>query len=150
MSDKCIRDYLNQMDAIFGQANLSVPQFCKSLIDTDTQDSALHAASIRKKDAIPRSEVGSPLETLRLIDALGQLTNRIQTTTAREKSLRSSELGLFLVDVSRKSPETLEALRLLKEASEAGFLKIRKLTDKVLQFRVHCSLAPSFGFLWRS
>lgn len=152
MSDKCIRDYLNQMDAIFEEANMSVSDFCEAHIDSNKQDAALRAASNRKKDAIPKSEVGSPLETLRLIDALGRLTARVQTlqtTTARNRALITSELGLFVIDVSQQSTELYDTMRLVIEASEAGFLKIRKLTNKIMEFRVHCSLAAAYGFSYR-
>jgi len=147
MSDKCIRDYLNQMDSLFSEANLPLAEFCKRRLTTDQQNAALREASRRKKDSLPKSEVGSPVETGRLIDALGSLTARLQTTEV--KSLRASEKGNFVVDTSRQPPEQGEALRILKEASEAGFFKTETPNERRVRFRMHCSLAPAYGFSYR-
>jgi Cdc6-like AAA superfamily ATPase len=149
MSDKCIRDYLNQMDAIYQEAAMGTQDFCSSRIPSDVQDAALFEASKRKKDAIRAADVGSPIETLRLIDALGQLTKLLQTNTRNGKSLRLSEMGLFSLDLTSRTEDLEEALRLVIDASEAGFLKIRKATEEALQFRVHCSLAAAYGFSYR-
>jgi len=149
MSDKCIRDYLNQMDAIFEVTGKSVEQFCAATIPWDKQHSALWSASVRKKDAIPKSEVGAPIETLLLIDALGQLTARLQTTTTQNKSLRSSERGIFSVDKNALSTQSGQTLRLILEAAEAGFLKLLEDKNGAIRFRVHCSLAAAYGFSYR-
>jgi hypothetical protein len=147
MSDKCIRDYLNQMDSLFSEANLPLADFCKSRLSIDQQNAALREASQRKKDSLPKSAVGSPIETGRLIDALGSLTARLQTTGV--KSLRASEKGQFVVDTSRQLPEQGEALRILKQASEAGFFKTEIPIERYVRFRMHCSLAPAYGFSYR-
>jgi hypothetical protein len=152
MSDKCIRDYLNQVDSLFQEVRKPVADFCNTRISIDQQNSALSAASGRKKDAIPRSEVGSPAETLRLIDALGRLTGRLQTTTSQHRSLRSSELGIFVLDKAplvQEEEESRDALRLIVEAAEAGFLKIVGQKNGSLRFRVHCSLAAAYEFSYR-
>jgi hypothetical protein len=147
MSDKCIRDYLNQMDSIFTEVDVPLPDFCERRVPIDTQNVALYKASTRKKEALPGSEVGSPIETGRLIDGLGSLTARLQTS--ENKSLRSSEKGRFVVDTSLKSQRSDDAIRLIKEASEAGFLKAEPMTDRFLRFRMHCSLAAAYGFSYR-
>jgi hypothetical protein len=149
MSDKCIRDYLDQMHEIFIKAGLEVAAFTTTQVALDIQDSALKSASKKKKEHIPSSGVGSPAETQRIVDALGQLTARLQTTLRDNRGLRSSERGLFVLNTNT-GESVLEAVRrLLKEAAEAGFLRIVEEGLDQWQFRVHCSLAAAYGFSYR-
>lgn len=149
MSDKCIRDYLDQMHEIFARAGLGVAEFTTTKVAVEIQDAALKAASRRKKEHIPSSGVGSPAETLRIVDGLGQLTARLQTTLYDNKGLRSSERGLFVLNTNTGESVLETACRLLKEAAEAGFLRILKEGLDQWQFRVHCSLSAAYGFSYR-
>jgi hypothetical protein len=149
MSDKCIRDYLDQMHEVFVKAGLDVAAFTATQVAPELQDRALKTASAKKKEHIPSSGVGSPAETLRIVDALGQLTARLQTTLREDKALRSSERGLFVLKTNTGEAVLGVALRLLKEAAEAGFLRIVEDGVDQWRFRVHCSLAAAYGFSYR-
>ena len=48
-----------------------------------------------------------------------------------------------------ESNESDELLLLIKEANEAGYLKILKTDGSKCFFRVHCSLAAAYGFSYR-
>jgi hypothetical protein len=149
MSDKCIRDYLDQMHEIFVKTGLDVAAFTAAHVAADLQDAALKAASKKKKEHIPSSGVGSPAETVRIVDGLAQLTARLQTTLRDNRGLRSSERGLFLLKTSTGEAALELVQRLLKQAAEAGFLRIVDEGLDEWQFRVHCSLAAAYGFSYR-
>ena len=90
-----------------------------------------------------------PIETQRLIEALGKLTNRLQTTIKDEKSLRSPERGQFLLSSDLLPEGPSETVQLITEAAEAGFLKLKVIDERMMQFRLHCSLAAYFGISYR-
>lgn len=149
MSDKCIRDYLLQMDEVFRESGRALHEFLEGPIGIDIQDRALRRAGARKREYVPASGVGSPTEALRIIDALGNLTARLQTTKYQQRGLRSSERGIFVVDVTRHSEDLARTLRLVTDAADAGFFKILKQSADEWHFRVHCSLAAAYGFSYR-
>lgn len=147
ISDKCIRDYLSILDAAFSGFSDAVEDFGKRRVAPDIQNSAIKDASTRKNDSIPRSEVGSPLETQRLIEALGKLTNRLQTTIRDERSLRSPERGVFVI--SSHPGSSSEVVSLITEAAEAGFLKMARVDERTIKFRLHCSLSAFYAISYR-
>jgi hypothetical protein len=149
MSDRCIRDYLSQLDSLFQILKTTSADFANMRASLNDQDTALTEASNRKKETIPKSEIGSPIETLRLIDSLGQLTARLQTATKDMKSLRSPERGLFVLACDNSSTELLQAVRLITDAADAGFLKMFVSEDRTIKFRIHCSLAAAYGMSYR-
>jgi hypothetical protein len=137
------------MHEIFIKAGLDVAAFTVTQVAPEIQDAALKTASKKKKEHIPSSGVGSPAETLRIVDALGQLTARLQTTLLENRGLRSSERGLFVLNTNTGESVLEVVRRLLKEATEAGFLRIVNEGLDQWQFRVHCSLAAAYGFSYR-
>ena len=149
MCDKCIRDYLSQMDEVFQASNVQLPAFLDRVVPIEQQDAALRRASDKKREYVPNSGVGSPTEALRLIDALGELTARLQKTKHQQRGLRSSERGIFVVDLSLASEESQKSIQVIIDAADAGFFKLLKREPHELQFRVHCSLAAAYGFSYR-
>jgi hypothetical protein len=164
MSDGCIRDYLLQMHEIFLQTKLQLLRFLDRKVPPADQDIALKRASRKKREFLPRSGVGSPRATEWLIDGLAQLTERIQTSGAdrahavggRPRALASTERGVFVLDAAKRLldvqcsvPGLDEALRIIAEAADTGFLRIVEQAEDKWRFRVHCSLAAAYGFSYR-
>jgi hypothetical protein len=148
MSDKCIRDFLAQMHEIFVGKDTSIEGYLGSSVSIEVQNKALRKASKQKREFILASEVSSPRETLWLVDALGQLTARLQGGPESRRALRSSERGIFALKTSGWVANE-SVTRVIREAAEAGFLKIIKSSEEELQFRVHSSLAAAFDFSYR-
>lgn len=149
LSDNCVRDYLNQLNSIFESAGVPLAEFGAERVSFKKQSVALISASNRKNETIPKSEIGSPVETLRLIDSLGRLTAHLQTSLKDMKSLKVPEQGLFVLEVDSDSPEMADVTRLITDAADAGFLKMRKLDNRTIKFRLHCSLAANYGLSYR-
>lgn len=150
MSDKCVRDYLSQMNSVFTAANKDLVRFLESPVPIDIQADALLAASVAKRQFIPESGVSAPEPTILLVDSLAMLTAQLQTEDVTGKSLASTERGRFVVDFQgRQDSRAIEAQRLISEAAEAGFLKLLDSKNNEWVFRVHCSLAATYGFSYR-
>jgi hypothetical protein len=143
MSDCCIRDYLSMLDSVFQSIDVPASEFAERRVSANEQDNAIRAVSKRKNETIPKSEVGSPVETLRLIDSLGELTARLQTATRDMKGLKSPERGLFVLAGDDSIVRTSDAMRLISEAADAGFLKMLVAEDRTVKFRIHGSLAAA-------
>jgi hypothetical protein len=149
MSDCCIRDYLSMLDSVFQSIDVPASEFAERRVSANEQDNAIRAVSKRKNETIPKSEVGSPVETLRLIDSLGELTARLQTATRDMKGLKSPERGLFVLAGDDSIVRTSDAMRLISEAADAGFLKMLVAEDRTVKFRIHGSLAAAYGLSYR-
>ena len=149
MCDKCVRDYLWQMDEIYKVSGVDIDEFCHSVVPTEKQDVALRRAGKNKCEYVPVSGISTPIVTLRLIESLSVLTTRLQTTIHEQRGLRSSERGLFVLDAATGSPTVAQNLRIIIEAADAGFLKIVEQRPQQWVFRVHCSLAAAYGFSYR-
>jgi hypothetical protein len=149
-SDNCVRDFLGQLHEIFETANVPLPLFLERTIDVKAQDRAIKKASQKKYESLPMFGVNNPVETLGLVDGLSKLTALLQKRSATARHLKSSERGLFVIDfgsIPQEGPSQL--LRSLREAAEAGFLRLRSANTNPLVFRVHTSLAPKYGFSYR-
>ena len=150
MSDLCIRDMLNQLHHLFNGANVGLDRFLHTRVTSPVQNRALRRASEEKERSIPESGVGSPRETGALVRGLAELTARIQSESATGRHLRSSEMGIFRLDLAASGLTRSKGLpRLVEEAAEAGFLRVLDSDPGLLKFRVHTSLAASFGFSYR-
>ena len=150
MCDKCVRDYLSQMNSVFFVSRKDLRSFLKAPVPVEIQAEALYAASEEKKHFIPESGISAPEPTETLIDSLALLTALVQTESVTGKSLSSTERGVFVVDFTGlEDRSTRETQRLIVEAAEAGFLKLIENKDKEWKFRVHCSLAAAYGFSYR-
>jgi hypothetical protein len=149
MSDNCVRDFLAQMNQLFLDSALPLSKFLGTKIGTDAQNAALKRASEMKKRNVFTSGVSSPPETDAVIDSLGILTAKLQTMIFRNRGLRLSECGVFVLGAGASGHNSAPMLRLLKEAAEAGYFKIIAATEDTFKFRMHCSLAAAYGFSYR-
>lgn len=150
LSDMCVRDYLSQLDEIFKKSELTLDQFIKGKIPDDDQVSALKTASAKKRASIPQAGVNSPGETGSIIHGLASVTALIQRSSSGNEHLNSSERGIFSLSISGASDSNEESLiRIIKEAAEAGFLKLVEVDEHTCRFRVHTSLAAAYGFSYR-
>jgi hypothetical protein len=129
--------------------------FLASQVPLSTQDAALKSASRKKMASLTSAGVHDPQGTERLVDAIAKITAVVQTKGPDERPLKSSERGVFLVDIGAPSAghpgaPSLSRLRdLLKEADEAGYLRLIESEGVEWRFRAHCSLAPAYGFSYR-
>jgi Cdc6-like AAA superfamily ATPase len=150
LSDNCVRDFLAQIDEIFKESSDELSVFLSRAVDTKMQDKALRSSSQKKYESLPAFGVNNPDETRALVDGLGQLTAMLQRQSANSRHLRSSERGLFEIKIGEHPPDGLVRLsRSLREAAEAGFLRIASDDGDSLVVRVHTSLAARFGFSYR-
>lgn len=147
MSDKCVRDFLSQVEEVFRQKDVSLAVFLVRTVSRANQDIALKRASRNKKESLPKSGVRAPNETGRIVDALARITAIVQSHGRGNGHLRSSERGLF--EVQCEAPTEQQTLDYLLEAAEAGFLKFIVTEGSMRKFRVHTSLAAAYGFSYR-
>ncbi len=150
MSDKCIRDFLRQMDNIFKKSRKSIEKFITAKnISVEIQNQSLKNASHEKKDFIKRSLLKAPNEIERLIDGLAQITSSMHAKNGIT-SLKTHERGIFVLDTNNITQgNNSEILELIKQAGEAGYLKIRKGYGSPWKFQVHASLAAAYFFSYR-
>lgn len=152
ISDKCIRDYLWQMDSIFTLTNVSLEEFLKSTVPVDVQDEALHSASALKMTLFREIQPSSPAEANLFVDGLARVTAFIQSTGRNYEQIRTPERGFFSYQLpAQRDPSGATGHEgLIRDAAQAGFL--RMVDDPgadELKFRVHASLAPHYGFSYR-
>lgn len=150
VSCKCIRDFLLFVDESFMVSKKSLKLFLDSKLDVELQNKAFRQASAKKFDSIPSSSgVSAPGKIGKMIDSLAKLTSYIQTNGPDNIALRSCERGIFSLNCKECTRNSEEILRLLVEAGEAGFLKIKSTKDDKFEFQVHHSLAPKYNFSYR-
>lgn len=150
ISDNCVRDFLSQLDHIFRESKLSLEEFLRTEVDLDCQAKAIRNASIEKRDSLPESGVLWPVETGRIAKGLAMITAMVQSTSDDGSHLRSTERGLFrLMRNGNDLNELAQALELVRDASDAGFLRMFEKENSAPLFRVHASLAPAYGFSYR-
>ena len=148
MSDKCVRDYLSQMNELFVDFGVPLQEFLTSAIPPAKQDRALRAAASNKRDFLSQSCISSPREAAALVDGLGELTASLQSMPGSQTALRISERGVFSLHLNSVPENAQWLVRLISETAEAGYIKILE-QDKQLEFRMHCSLAAAYGFSYR-
>ncbi len=151
LSDSCIRDFLNNLEYIYRDANLSLLQFLGSTkIKPSVQSGGLLAASKAKVRSLPTYGVNHPSCTAKLVSGLGKLTQLLQSQSKDGiRHLKSTERGIFQLVTSSNTESTRHAVTLIVDAAEAGFLKILESDELLIRFRVHTSLAPAYGFSYR-
>ncbi len=149
MSDKCVRDFLLQMDELFCTVKVPLEEFLAMQTTPNDQNEALRNASMKKREHVPESGVSAPTEILRLIEALGYLTTQLQTARQMQVGLRSSERGIFVLNIPNASNySTLDrTLQLIAEGADAGFFRITKQTDQSSAFGCTVPWQPHSDFL---
>jgi hypothetical protein len=150
MSDHCMRDFLLQLEQVFRHTGKGIRDFLKMRVPMDTQNVALRKASLEKRASLPRSGVAAPEQTGRVVTGLAMLTAALQTGSGGTEHLRLSERGVFEVRWREAELMGLEpALDIVREAAEAGFLRLLQAEGSTVGFRVHTSLAAAYGFSYR-
>lgn len=151
MSDMCIRDFLHQLDLIYSCSDWDLHKFLTVQVPVDVQNRAIKIASHEKYQSIPKSGVSEPSTVGTMIDGLARLTAVIQRQSFNLTHLRTPEKGIFLIANEKKlSAEYDESIfKIIKDAAEAGFLRIIHQDKSELRFRVHTSLAAKYGFSYR-
>lgn len=150
MCDKCIRDFLSQINEIFIQSNLLLNDFIKKRISHNIQDNALKEASRAKMASIPEKGISAPQEAGRIIDALAKITSMVQNDSNDTRHLKSNERGIFELSFNRPQNEHYkEIFDLISASDEAGYIRILSINSMKWKFRVHTSLAAAYGFSYR-
>ncbi len=163
MSDGCVRDFLWQMDELWEEQNLDMKRFLEQRISDERQDRALKRASEQKMARIAGLVLTEPRRAERLVDGLATLTANLQRPSKElaesgAAHLRSPEPGYWLLpdtggrDTAFSEPDQDEPpgiYRLVRDAAEAGYLRMESKPHARWRFRVHTSLAPTYGFSYR-
>ena len=144
LSDGCIRDYLLQMDELFVLRDQALPEFIAGVgIHWSEQDVAFKRASRKKRKNIVRRVEATPEEVERVVDGLARVTERLQ------RDIVPPESGCFVLQL-KEGGEALEIeLEILREANRTGYLRILEEDNERIEWRVHTSLAPAYGFSYR-
>lgn len=154
LSDFCMRDFLRQLERVFRASGKDLDQFAASTISQEVQSRALTEASLAKRDSIPRSELRvAAKDAGRVIAGLAMITAAIQRRSPDGSHLRSSERGIIQVTFppteGRPGPQPATVRDIIADVGQAGFLRLLTSEGNTWTFRVHCSLAPAYGFSYR-
>jgi hypothetical protein len=179
LSDKCIRDYLDIMGAVYDQrvrsSKISALQFRKGMVPTEEQRAGIVRASWQKLEGIAKRTERYPKEAFKLVSCLGALQKRLQLGPTVEEALRNPERGNFRVNFSTDSGGYGEGITgvtqdgialaksVLAECEVHGYLKpiAKRSTDERLRdlvsereaderhFRLHRRFGPLFGYSYR-
>ena len=148
--DKCIRDFLWQMDAVFERSSMALEAFAAARpVSVDSQVAALRLASERKLARLPKLIEVAPSLAQSLVEGLGELTAVIQRSDPAGRHLASTERGLFAVQLDPEDQVGGALAGIIEDAAEWGFLKLIEAGPPRWEFRVHTSLAPLYGFSYR-
>lgn len=163
LADGCVRDFLWQMDELWEEVGADVRRFVDRRISDERQDRALKRASEQKMARIAGLVLTEPRRAERLVDGLASLTAELQRprkefAEAGAAHLRSPEPGYWVLpDIegrntpfSERDQDDLPGIyRLVRDAAEAGYLRMESRSHVRWRFRVHTSLAPHYGFSYR-
>lgn len=152
MSDKCIRDFLWQMDEVFCECGTDIVSFFNQSVSVPKQDAGMRRASINKQERVSNIVTRAPQQVLRIVEGLGEITAMVQSQGGRFPKLLTSERGVFRIPAPENNGENVDVPQLselLIEAGNGGFLRLMSVGTDVWEFRVHASLAAAFGFSYR-
>jgi hypothetical protein len=149
ISDKCIRDLLWQLHCILMESGKDLDSMIRTGVSVPRQNRGIRRASEEKLLNLTKSGVTAPAEVLRVVEGLAKVTAKIQRGERGKRALLSSERGIFSLDTKTLTMQHPPILEILREASEAGYLKMLSEDEKKWRFRVHCSLAAAYGFSYR-
>jgi hypothetical protein len=149
ISDKCMRDFLRQMDTIYQGSGRPIDAFLRSEVPVLEQNNGIREAAHAKLRLFTERVFSVSAQANQLVDLLAQATAEVQTTGRNFEQIRTPERGIFTYQTgNRLDPSANESL--IRDAAEAGFLKILpEGQSEELKFRVHASLAPHYGFSYR-
>ncbi len=152
VADKCVRDYLWQMESIFALADMPLEEFLRSEVPVERQSEGMRAAAALKMTLFRERVLSAPAEANQFVDGLARITALIQSTGRNYEQLRTPERGIFSYRLRRSGPDQAgsDHPALIRDAAEAGFLRLLGDSElEELRFRVHASLAPQYDFSYR-
>lgn len=148
LSDRCIRDFLWQLEELHAEAG-DLEALLHGKLDARLQSRALTRASEQKLGRIVVAMTTSPDLGLQLVQGLGLLTARLQRHSPLAGPL-DAEPGLFSVRRSTTTGDERDAAELLRAVAEAGYLTMKEEADNdEMTIRLHTSLAPAYGVSYR-
>lgn len=144
--DKSIRDCIHMMKLLYLESKSSFDG--KKRIINKEQDKVFKEYAKKKLESF-RSNASSNVGGLkRFVDALAKITTKLQSNSENKSHLRSVERGKFTVDKSIF--EQVPSLKVyVREAAEAGYVKLLTDNDDEIEFRVHSALSPHYKFSFR-
>ena len=149
VSDKCMRDFLRQMDAIYRLSGLTVDQFIDTTASMELQHDGIREAADMKIALFTERVVSQSAQANQFVNLLARATTEIQTHGRNYEQLRTPERGIFSYQTGSGLEPTANEV-LIRDAADAGFLKLLpEDKPRELKFRVHASLAPHYGFSYR-
>jgi hypothetical protein len=122
ISDKCIRDFLLQVDSIFTARGCDLEMFLRGGIPAKDQSPALVTASRKKLNNLKSRVVIAPDEIRQVVHGLAKLTAVLQSRSTDYRHLRIPERGIFSLPIEIEATEDLSMVDLIKDAAQAGFL----------------------------
>lgn len=155
MSDQCIRDFLRQMHYIYLEQGDKPEKFIKSKMPPNKQDIAIRKASEKKFEGISNELTYNSSEVMRLINALGIITSKIQSAYNDPSALKNTERGRFYIDFTQmKQTNKKELQKILSLARDSLYIKAINdyysyKDNKTILFRLHTLFAPKFEFSYR-
>jgi hypothetical protein len=155
MSDQCIRDFLRQMHYIYLEEADDPEKFIQIKVHPNKQDNAIHKASEKKFSGISNELAYNSPEVMRLIDALGIITSKIQSAYNDPLTLKNTERGRFEIDFSQmRQTNGKELQKILGLARDSLYIKTigdfySYRENKKIIFRLHRLFAPKFKFSYR-
>lgn len=149
LCDLCIRDFLDFLEGVHLATGVGVREFVERQVAIELQSEALVAVSEAKSAATRARGVRSPREAESVVRGLARVTQLLQSQSENGEHLRSSERGKFVLPTDRFDAPNDPTAQVIRDACEAGFLRMIKSASDFVTFRVHTSLAPAFKFSYR-
>jgi hypothetical protein len=147
LSDKCIRDFLSQMQSIFLASDLSVEDFLVQKIHWKVQHIGIMDASDQKRKSFDSFLCVAGVESI--IDGLGYTTAYLQSRCKRR--LSSPELGRYQIKASQLDNDSF-LQQAIEDGIIAGFIRYsdgERGAGESIEIQLHSALAPYYGFSYR-
>lgn len=175
LADRSIRDFLEIMGEIFEEylrrhrlqqgSTESLSKFARSgsKIAADIQSRGILNASERYVAGVGYGEEAEMDAMARLIRGLGNFVSILQTDTSDPRTLRTTERGIFYLQLSEENipdDEVAVVRAAVEQAELAGYIRAEPIPHHVkskfessdvdaLSFRLHRRFAPYFNFSYR-
>ena len=182
LADLCVRDFLDIMAEIFDfsggiEDDGAIIRFSAPdrKLKEEWQRKGVDQASDKKFEGIkrpPSLEPGGKVEVpdaegqalTRLIDGLGRLTHRLQTSSDGLRSLKTTERGIFVLDLAqirRLESSRSKSIAIFESVLRRGIRDNHLITDEarltkphsdkavdstVIRFRLHRRFSPRYRF----
>ena len=175
LSDRSIRDFLEIMGEIFEEyvrrqrlvpgSTDSLDKFARSgsKISAEVQSRGIQNASARYVAGVGYGEETEMDAMARLIRGLGHFVSNLQTNTADPRTLRTTERGIFFLQLSEggiPEDEAVTVKKAIEQAELSGYIRAESIPHHMksklqsgdadaMTFRLHRRFAPYFNFSYR-